>query len=208
MSQLINPPHSKVDSIFVENILWQEGFKIQALFTQNDLREAFECQSFAEVSQHMKKILKRSFFSSHLFFILGPITPKEGGASIEENLFHFLCAYHYHCRKEGRRVFPQFLYAPIISHLTESRILSGESWEVVGPAILQEIFNPLFDFVGDHHDSRQVSGYWLEGYEDSIGAMWELEEFRARDWGWFLPQHQYGRFTKEFYTTSKLDLVV
>lgn len=208
MQPLFDLPHSKIDPIFAENILWEEGLKTQALFTKRDLSEAAECQSFSEVSDHMQKILKRSFFSAHLFFILGPITPKEGGSSVEENLMHFLCAYHYHCRKEGRRVFPQFLYTPIISHLAQAKVLSGESWEVVGPAILHEIYKPLFDYISNNVSASKVSGYWLEGYDGSQGALWELEEFRNRDWGWFLPQHQKGRFTKNFYTTSVLQSVV
>lgn len=202
-------PHSKVDPIFAENILWREGLRIQALFTENDLREAAKCKNFTEVSLHMQKIIKRSFLSQHLFFILGPITPKEGGACVEENLFHFVCACYHHCKKDGRKVFPQFLYTPIISHLAQTRVLNGDSWDVVGPAILEEIYKPLFDCVSEHHHSpKMVSGFWLEGYKNSEGAMWGLEEFRTHDWEWILPEHQNGKFTKEFYTTSRITLLV
>lgn len=200
MSQVLTL--SQICPFFTKKILWGQGLAIQALFTENDLHQALKCQSFDEISLHMQKLIGRSFLSSRLYFILGPITPKEDGLSVEEHLMHFLCAYYYHCRKEGRRVFPQFLYTPIISHLAQTRVSHGESWDVVGPAILQEIYQPVFDFVTVCRESHQVSGYWLEGYDESQGALWELEEFRKRNWGCFLPQHQKGRFTKEFYTTS------
>lgn len=194
-------PLSQVDLVFAEKTLWKQGLSFQAMFTQNDLDSAMCCQTFEDVRKHMQRIISRSFLGKHFYFILGPITPAEDSAvTIENNLWHFLCAYRFHCMENGRKVFPQFLYAPIISHIAEKRVVDGEPKVFVYESIMSDIFKPLFDSISKEQKPDMVSGVWLDSYQDSRGALIELEIFKSKGWQYILPEK--SGHTQDFYTLS------
>lgn len=186
---------------FVKNF-WKEILDIQACFTKNDLLQACKLENFQELLEHMKSVMSRSFMGYSFYFILGPIT-QVGKTTTEQHLMHFLCAYYFHCKNHRRKVFPQFLYTPIISNIAQKRIINGESSNVVMSSIMKDIHYLLLDFVKDTQSPlNRISGIWLEGYKNSRGAQEELMIFQEKKWEILLPEHT--GHTCEFYTSSLL----
>lgn len=171
---VIDLPHSIVDRRFKEDILWSYGLAIQARVGPIQLCRFRGVETLPEVAEIMWGIINQGFLDGHIHWILGPITPKNG-RSIEENLLHFLWAYDYHVSKHGRKVFPQFLFSPIVSNIAGRRIKDGEDPNVVHSDILVYVYQEIFDRLKDHYTDQKgaVNGWFLEGFQDSEGALWE-----------------------------------
>ena len=177
-------PKSKIGKDFWEKYLWPQAMK-HSLVTSTELCEVSRVESFAGMSEFFISILDRRFSSQNIHFVLGPITNQDQ-EKMYENLQHFLLAQVYHSVKGGRKVFPQTVFSPVVSHLVQSRIDGGEDKDVVHQEILTKIYLPVFEHLSQA--GKMVTGWFLEGYENSLGAQWEYEYFEQQSWSIKLPQ--------------------
>jgi len=200
MLKISHLSHSKVDPIFVENTLLKKGLGLCKQFSISDVERMMSVSSFHNVFLHMKDMIERKYPNRLIHFILGPISPTEDNPVVEDNMLHFLYACYYQIREEGRVVFPQFLYTPVISHIAESRICSGEDKSAVYDLILQDIYNPLFDFL--YKEKRGVTGWFLEGFKYSTGASWEYSVFLEKSWNVYLFE-DFGLGKKELFSKAQ-----
>jgi hypothetical protein len=201
ISPCIHFPDSQISRDFVAGVLWPAGCRIQRKIDLRCLEEtAALSYVLDDVGRRMFQLIATRMSSGSIHFILGPMTLRKEGESLETHLLHFLAAYQYHVAKEGRVVFPQFLFTPIISQIVGTMIKNGVSSENAHKRVLG-MYARLFTRIKQEFKPDTVTGWFLEGYKESVGASWEEAVFQKFGWSVHFQSH-----CLEYYPSSEVRL--